>query len=300
MLLDRTPYVYLIGWTKFNKFYIGRRTAKNCNPSELWKTYFTSSNHVHQFQKMFGEPDIISIRKCFNSTKVCCIYETKLLKKLKAEQNPHFLNRKNGDSLWDGTNNAAAFCSTTGKYLGRISCNDIRWKTKEIHSFKTTEKAKQEIGLKNKNKAPAKDPNTLESLGSININDPRWETGEIVGIQRNKSHKINDTSNYKKPKSENHKQNMSRSFTGRIFSNDHKIHIKESMIGKSNAYKNGIFIGKFPINDPLFNNPDISKIKHIRTKAIAKCSLTGNSLGAIEKSDPRWETGEIVGIAKKL
>ena len=39
---DRTPYCYLIGWTEQNLWYYGRRTERNCHPSEFWKKYFTS------------------------------------------------------------------------------------------------------------------------------------------------------------------------------------------------------------------------------------------------------------------
>jgi len=43
------PYTYLIGWTSTNKYYYGVRFAKNCNPSELFITYFTSSKHVKNY-----------------------------------------------------------------------------------------------------------------------------------------------------------------------------------------------------------------------------------------------------------
>lgn len=39
-----TPYTYLIGWSKHNIWYYGKRTAKNCHPNDFWVTYFTSSN----------------------------------------------------------------------------------------------------------------------------------------------------------------------------------------------------------------------------------------------------------------
>src|SRR5574343_18298 len=64
---DRTPYTYLIGWTQHQKFYYGVRFAKNCHPSDLWKSYFTSSKHVKNFRIQFGEPDLISVRRTFTS-----------------------------------------------------------------------------------------------------------------------------------------------------------------------------------------------------------------------------------------
>lgn len=97
------PYTYLIGWSKYNKFYYGRRTAKNCNPTELWKTYFTSSKYVKQFRKQFGEPDIFQIRKTFQCPKKCALWECKVLEKIDAQHNDKFLNQRNGDYKWDTT-----------------------------------------------------------------------------------------------------------------------------------------------------------------------------------------------------
>ena len=90
-----TPYTYLIGWSKHNKWYYGRRTAKNCNPSEFWVNYFTSSKYVEEFRKQFGEPDIIQIRKTFSDPELCCIWEEKVIDRLKIVKNPSWLNRSN-------------------------------------------------------------------------------------------------------------------------------------------------------------------------------------------------------------
>lgn len=98
------PFTYLIGWSEFNTFYYGRRTAKNCHPSNLWVTYFTSSKYVKEFREEFGEPDIIQIRKIFpNNPNACAIWEYKVLKRIDAQHNQKFLNKKNGDFAWDTT-----------------------------------------------------------------------------------------------------------------------------------------------------------------------------------------------------
>ncbi len=61
------PYTYIIGWSLYNKYYYGVRYAKNCNPNDLWKTYFTSSKYVKEFRNNHGEPDIIQVRKTFEN-----------------------------------------------------------------------------------------------------------------------------------------------------------------------------------------------------------------------------------------
>jgi hypothetical protein len=97
------PFTYLIGWSKLNKWYYGRKTSKGCTPSDLWTKYYTSSKVVKQFREKYGEPDVIVVRKIFNCTKKCAKWETKVLKRLNAAKNEKYLNQVNGDLNWDTT-----------------------------------------------------------------------------------------------------------------------------------------------------------------------------------------------------
>lgn len=90
---DRTPYTYLIGWTQHNKWYYGVRFAKNCHPSDLWVSYFTSSKLVKSFVKQFGKPDIIQIRKVFNSINNARNWEDAVIYRAKLVHNDNFLNK---------------------------------------------------------------------------------------------------------------------------------------------------------------------------------------------------------------
>jgi hypothetical protein len=94
-----TPYTYLIGWTKHNKFYYGVRFAKKCNPTELWKTYFTSSKHVSDFASIYGDPDIIQVRKTFKHPKAARSWEHKVLRRIKAVSKINFLNKTDNISI---------------------------------------------------------------------------------------------------------------------------------------------------------------------------------------------------------
>lgn len=53
----RRPYVYMLVWTKTNMRYVGSRTAEYCTPSELNKTYFSSSARVAKYIETHGKPD---------------------------------------------------------------------------------------------------------------------------------------------------------------------------------------------------------------------------------------------------
>lgn len=91
--IDRTPYTYLIGWSKLNKWYYGVQCKKNCHPNNLWKTYFTSSKHVKLYREYNGEPDIIIIKKIFDNIDKARNWEHKVLRRLKARQSNKWLNK---------------------------------------------------------------------------------------------------------------------------------------------------------------------------------------------------------------
>lgn len=87
------PYTYLIGWSNHNKYYYGVRFAKNCNPDDLWKTYFTSSEKVKKSRLEFGEPDVIDVRKTFSDSKSARLWESKVLRKMNAVSDQRWLNQ---------------------------------------------------------------------------------------------------------------------------------------------------------------------------------------------------------------
>lgn len=139
------PYTYLLGWSSNNKFYYGVRYAKACDPADLWETYFTSSKHVKAFVACHGDPDIIQIRKVFDTRDQAIAWEHKVLRRLKVTQNNKWLNM---------TDNKAVNFERTPEIMALIS---------------------QKISAKNKGRAPtfqgrkhtqeAKEKNRLAHLG---------------------------------------------------------------------------------------------------------------------------------------
>lgn len=93
-------YTYLIGWSKQNKWYYGVRYAKGCAPTDLWKTYFSSSKYVKQFRETYGEPDIIQIRKIFKNEKNAIKCEDRVIRILKLYENDKFLNKSYSGSIY--------------------------------------------------------------------------------------------------------------------------------------------------------------------------------------------------------
>jgi hypothetical protein len=117
-----TPYTYLIGWKSHNKFYYGRRTAKNCHPSDFWKSYFTSSKYVKEIFTKYGDPDVIQIRKIFSGDllekeriELCKKWEQRVLQKLNAAKNPKFINKSTGDAKFDSSGMVSVIDCNTGE-----------------------------------------------------------------------------------------------------------------------------------------------------------------------------------------
>lgn len=105
--MEYRPYVYKIGWSNHNTFYIGCQygwKTKIANPQNLWQTYFTSSERVTNFKSVYGEPDIFEIlfvleeyKNKPDGAKFICEEEIRLLKEYKAKTDPKYLNAS--DSL---------------------------------------------------------------------------------------------------------------------------------------------------------------------------------------------------------
>jgi hypothetical protein len=91
-----TPYTYLIGWSKLNKWYYGSRTKRGCHPSMFWVNYHTSSKYVAWMREFYGEPDVIQIRKIFDNKEDAMKWERNVLKKMDVINNDSFLNKSDG------------------------------------------------------------------------------------------------------------------------------------------------------------------------------------------------------------
>ena len=87
------PYTYLIGWSDKDIWYYGVQYGKNSNPKNLWVTYFTSSKYVKKCRSVYGEPNIVEVRKIFSKPKEAKKWETRVLQKLKAVEKDNWLNK---------------------------------------------------------------------------------------------------------------------------------------------------------------------------------------------------------------
>lgn len=128
------PYTYYLFHKPTGKHYYGVRTAKNCHPDELWKTYFSTSKIVKLLREQYGDDSFeYEVRKLFETPKDALEWETKFLTRIDAATKDDWLNQHNGGGKF----------TTAGKGS---------WITGKTHNEKTrrkiSEKRKPYVGEK--------------------------------------------------------------------------------------------------------------------------------------------------------
>jgi hypothetical protein len=125
-ILMTNAFVYVIGWRQADRWYAGVRYKKNCDPSDLWVSYHTSSKHVAKFRVEHGEPDVVHVVRTFgNDTQSARAFEQRLLHRMQVLHSDRWLNQAVG-----------------GEFAGR----------RGPHSAETRQKIREKaIGRKRKN-----------------------------------------------------------------------------------------------------------------------------------------------------
>ena len=96
------PYTYLIGWSRHHIWYYGARWANGCSSEDLWNSYFTSSKEVAKTIALWGDPDVVQIRKVFDEGIKARAWEERVIRRLGAVRSPLWLNRGNGGRHFAG------------------------------------------------------------------------------------------------------------------------------------------------------------------------------------------------------
>ncbi len=235
-MIDRTPYVYLLFWEKFNKYYIGVRYGKNCHPDDLLVTYFTSSKVVKNFIKENGLPKSKKILKIFNNIVDAKNYEDYLLKENNAGKNNDFLNIR-GDSF---------------KNLDISKVNHKTGKDNPIHQVLSTEEGRNQFSEK------------VSKGTKLSYENPseKQKNAILKNIERLKS----DKNPGKNPTKET-LQRMSDS-QKQFYKNFPE---KNPFIGEKNPFYGTR--GPFYANSDEWREQQINNFKNCRNKEIFKCPL---------------------------
>lgn len=103
-----TPFTYCITFLLTGQRYYGSKYANNkkeiAHPSQLWTTYFTSSETINSLIEEHGVDSFtFEIRKIFKTKEETVSWESKFLTKINAAQSPNWLNVSNGNGKFHST-----------------------------------------------------------------------------------------------------------------------------------------------------------------------------------------------------
>jgi hypothetical protein len=181
------PYTYLIGWSTLNKWYYGVRYAKTCHPSDLWKSYFTSSKHVKQFRKINGEPDVIQIRKIFNCSDAARQWEHKVLNRMNVKSSIIFLNQSSSKAIYDKHNKGGtalrkynALESTKLKSKERMLLYNPMKNPEIVNRVMTSKHNKVYTNIKRGNQHPMVYNIELRKMHAKNLKGRHWYNNGIT------------------------------------------------------------------------------------------------------------------------
>ena len=166
----RECYTYCIKWTENNISYYGVRYAKNCHPSDLWVTYFTSSKFVKIQREQYGEPDIIQIRRTFgDNPEKAKLWEDKVLRRLDVTNKDKWLNKTKNNSF-----KGNYFSWNDG--LTKETCSILRKTGKKISKSRKGQQASEEA--KQKMKASADGRKHMNSWNQLIKNSNLYDKYE--------------------------------------------------------------------------------------------------------------------------
>jgi len=116
------PFSYVLTHKPSGKRYYGIRISKNADPSQLWISYFSSSKIIKKMIEDEGK-EVFSyqVRRVFETREGALRWETKFLTKIKAKDNPLWLNRHNGGKkfTFSGQHSAETKQAISQKLKGR-------------------------------------------------------------------------------------------------------------------------------------------------------------------------------------
>jgi hypothetical protein len=166
------PYTYLIKHTPSQKVYYGVRYAKNCNTTDLFVKYFTSSKIIKALIKEDGiQAFTIEIRKTFDNKDDAINWENKVLKRMKVVKRDDFLNQTDNKSnyknntWWTGKKRPHRTEEHIEKFKATFKERKRGIGNTHTLGLKHTEETKQKISESTKGKPKSEETKARMSAG---------------------------------------------------------------------------------------------------------------------------------------
>jgi len=119
-------YTYRIKFIPTGEYYYGVRYAKDCDPSELWKTYFTSSLIVRNLIRQYGKELFhVEIRKIFDTPDKAIAWESKVNKYTRKW--PNYLNRTDAKSIGNEFGKKGGLIGGHEAYERQVGIHSPEW-----------------------------------------------------------------------------------------------------------------------------------------------------------------------------
>jgi hypothetical protein len=227
------PYTYHICWTKLDKHYYGVRYRKGCSPKDLWVSYFTSSKVVKEYREKYGEPDIIEIRKTFNTKNQAVLWEHKVLRRLNVLTNDNWLN----ESLSDGNFFNKGHSEET-KHKLKVANLGKKWSKESIEK---RERTKDKIGrTANRGRKHTEEYKKNHSeIFKGRVLSEEWKAkiglankGKIISSEQRKMVSERHKGIKRPPRTEEHRRNLAIANSGKKHSEETRKKISEVQKGK--------------------------------------------------------------------
>ena len=208
-----TPFTYCLTFLPTGKRYYGVRYAKGCHPSQLWTTYFTSSETISDLIEEHGKDAFtFEVRKTFIDRDSANAWETKFLTRINAAKHPEWLNDHNGGKnfyttpetvqkaketkIRNGTTNSSS-PESIQKRIETMKKNGTTYATTS-ESIQKAKDTKKERGIE----SPMKNPETVQKMLDTRERNGTMNTNTPESIQKRKdTMRRNGTTNTNTPES---------------------------------------------------------------------------------------------------
>jgi hypothetical protein len=234
--MNYIPYTYLIKFKHTGQVYYGTSYAnknKIAHPEQLWVSYFTSSEDIHNLIKQHGKEAFeFEVRKTFSSADQAVLWEHKVLSKFDAKNNDNWLNKQNGNKDFKNLKHSAETkLKISKKNKGQIS-NRKGKPLSDDHKRKISKSNKGKLlsDTHKLNLSKAKTGKTLSDDHKRKISERH--IGRVL-TEETKRKISNAHKGKSRPKlTEEHKKKIAESSIGRIQSTETKEKISKSKEGK--------------------------------------------------------------------
>lgn len=230
-------FTYLVVLKSTGQFYYGTRFAKNCDPSELWSTYFTSSKLILDLVDSLG-PDAFdySIRKVFDNAQAALNWEQRVISKFL--NHPLCLNK--------GYFGKTIIRDHEGNLKAASKAVDTKRKTICSNGLSILENAGKKLSATLKENPDIVKKRTQKMLTNESYIQSRRELSERLKINNpafdpDVREKISDSVR-------EYLKNNEPAFKGHTHTEKFKQHMSESRMGKGNPCFNKIWVNDGKVN----------------------------------------------------